>query len=455
MDKLRSSQNDSKIIVPIPVQKETIIFYNDGIGYTPQWENFDASVMWHSVINAESNYGSYTTTFYLVDKENYIWEDYTTEDKTVTWRVLPRQISYPQTLALYMYDGASQSVYFRNISEQTDMSGTTSAINPGTYPVYITPKSNRVWVDGGSEQITVYWTIEKANPNLILDKYSLSFTAGGGSQQDSIEATYTGDGVLSAISSDSSIVSAQIDGKLIRCTAYGNGVANINISLSETSNYKSDFTTIRATVNAPTKNQGSISVNISDITFYSYLDEITIQATRTGTGLISASGYDPSIIDVSISGTSITVKCMSQSNAITTSFYLLLAETSEYTSASTKVSVTIYNDTLIDPDPDSSPIEPWFLSFYPSTRAIILTGNGTGATGSLVYPGNGQISVNIPSAYLSYINAQINQSEKIIYFSQTANVVETFNVQISVSADTANGYPSDSLSVTVMMTFRT
>lgn len=53
--------------------------------------------------NTATNAGSYETTVSLKDKANYIWEDGTTDDKTVKWSIAPKKITPTMALSATSY----------------------------------------------------------------------------------------------------------------------------------------------------------------------------------------------------------------------------------------------------------------------------------------------------------------------------------------------------------------
>lgn len=53
--------------------------------------------------NTATNAGSYETTVSLKDKANYIWEDRTTDDKTVKWSIAPKKITPTMALSATSY----------------------------------------------------------------------------------------------------------------------------------------------------------------------------------------------------------------------------------------------------------------------------------------------------------------------------------------------------------------
>ncbi len=130
-----------------------------------------------------TNAGTYNITLSLKDKENTIWSDGTTEDKTVQWRIVPAKVSVNLLLARKEYTGDEITItpadFSQKYSNLFTISGTTSATNAGTYNVTLSLKDkvNYRWgADGTTEDKTATWEIGKKSIHYLLDykfgKYS-------------------------------------------------------------------------------------------------------------------------------------------------------------------------------------------------------------------------------------------------------------------------------------------
>lgn len=95
-----------------------------------------------------------------------------------------------------------------------------------------------------AEARSVTWTINKASPGLSLSESSVTVKIG---TPQTVTATYTGGGTLSAVSSDSSAVSVAVSGNVITLTAESAGSATITVSVGEVANYLPQTSTIAAT----------------------------------------------------------------------------------------------------------------------------------------------------------------------------------------------------------------
>ena len=113
--------------------------------------------------------------------------------------------------------------------------GTTSGTNAGSYNATFTPGSNYQWVDGGSAEKAVAWTIGKATGSLSLNKSSISLNVS--KMSDTITVTCPGTGVISAVSSAPSVASVSVSGNVVTVTGKAKGNATITVSVAADTNY--------------------------------------------------------------------------------------------------------------------------------------------------------------------------------------------------------------------------
>ncbi|MCR5624366.1 MAG: hypothetical protein K6G11_03890 [Lachnospiraceae bacterium] len=144
------------IIVSIPYAVEGLVY--DGNSKNGIYENDAYDVDNGSAIHA----GIYTAVVSLKDKSKYCWEDGTTEDKTVSWKIAPKKIAIPVAVSNLVYDG----------TEKTGVASTEyyvvtngSSIKAGDYTakVILYNKTDYVWEDGTTTDKTVKWSISEAS----------------------------------------------------------------------------------------------------------------------------------------------------------------------------------------------------------------------------------------------------------------------------------------------------
>ena len=248
-----------------------------------------------------TNAGVYEVTLSLKDKENTIWSDKTTEDKTITWEIKSYEITlkkpyyaytpyyYSTEYSLSDYShGNEQSIkpnYFvdsENI-KFIDITGTTSATNAGIYNVTLTlkDKANYCWGDGTTEDKTAQWRITPITVSLNLP-VTKEYT-GRSIRVGSLDfADYKNSDFFYCYSYDSSLIGTHYatlsledkvnyrwdDGTTDDITVPWSIVpANVYIDLSVIKNYTGD----------------EITVTPADFTIGKYRDLFTISGTTSAT----------------------------------------------------------------------------------------------------------------------------------------------------------------------------
>lgn len=117
-----------------------------------------------------SDAGTYELILQLTDPEGSTWEDGTTEDRIVTWQILPRPVSKPHLeKTICIYSGGAQTPGVTGVHTEpgqsedlyVGLSGTMQASGVGVYPVTFSLKDprNTRWEDGGTDAYTESWGI--------------------------------------------------------------------------------------------------------------------------------------------------------------------------------------------------------------------------------------------------------------------------------------------------------
>lgn len=172
---------EAVIRVPYPVLISNPTWTGKAVSPTFNNINNDAfTITGNSYINA----GSYKAVFKLkdgygqdVNDESEMFLDY-----EIPWTVNRASIEKPTVTATVLtYNGSAfdvTSVLSGYNSAYMNLSGTTSAINAGTYTVTVTPDANHCWPDGTYDAISLTWTVNKksfAKPYLSGPAKSWSF----------------------------------------------------------------------------------------------------------------------------------------------------------------------------------------------------------------------------------------------------------------------------------------
>ena len=134
------------------------------------------------------------------------------------------------------YTGSAQSPTLNNYnSDELTLGGTTSGTNAGSYNATVTPKAGFCWSDGTTGAKTVTWTIAKAAGSLSLSASSLALN--GDKLTGSVTVTRSGDGAISATSSNAGIATVSVSGNKVNVTAIAEGNATITVKVAAGTNH--------------------------------------------------------------------------------------------------------------------------------------------------------------------------------------------------------------------------
>ncbi|MDD6636806.1 MAG: hypothetical protein PUE62_06315 [Coriobacteriaceae bacterium] len=164
-DQGESSQPEGqKTQVPVPQGKELVFNGEWQLGIDPAegW-TFACTDGAEGQFSAESgcmrmDAGDYSCTLRL--KEGYIWDDGSTDDKTVAWSIKPKPIAAPVAAEDLTESGEPQ----RGIAdgEGYKLSGNIEATEAGDYSATATLLPNYIWDDGATEPKQIEWKIAEA-----------------------------------------------------------------------------------------------------------------------------------------------------------------------------------------------------------------------------------------------------------------------------------------------------
>ena len=164
-------------------------------------------------------------------------ENGVTKTATTSVTVNRKTISaVPSQSGTLTYTGSSQSPTWSNYSTtQLTIGGTTSGTNAGSYTATFTPKSNYRWADGTTTEKSVSWSIGKAAGSLSISPTSMTLDTT--TKSKTIEVTRSGDGTISAVSSNTAAATVSVSGNTVTVTGKANGSATITISVAEGTNH--------------------------------------------------------------------------------------------------------------------------------------------------------------------------------------------------------------------------
>ena len=164
-------------------------------------------------------------------------ENGVTKTATTSVTVNRKTISaVPSQSGTLTYTGSSQSPSWSNYSTtQLTIGGTTSGTNAGSYTATFTPKSNYRWADGTTTAKSVSWSIGKAAGSLSISPTSMTLDTT--TKSKTITVTRSGDGTISAVSSNTTAATVSVSGNTVTVTGKANGSARITISVAAGTNY--------------------------------------------------------------------------------------------------------------------------------------------------------------------------------------------------------------------------
>lgn len=232
-----------------PTQAGTLTY--TGAVQSPAWNGYNEEAMTISGVTTGTDAGTYTATF--TPKEGYTWKDGTATPRDVNWTIGRAPITTtPAQSGTLTYTGAALSPTWSNYdADKLTMGGTTTATNAGTYAATFTPKANYKWNDGETGARSANWVIGKAAGTLSLNKTTLALDVG--TKTGTITVDRSGDGAISAKSSNTGVATVSVSGNIVTVTAAGKGSATITVSVGAGTNYTAPANkTCAVTVTLPT-----------------------------------------------------------------------------------------------------------------------------------------------------------------------------------------------------------
>ena len=239
------NQNIDKAIVNIPTVTNTSLSYS-GSSQGPTVTSSQSGLFTKSGDITKTNVGNYTLILSLNDNSNYKQSDGTTANRSVNQSIGKASITIPTVSGSYTYNGSTRSANISNYnSTYMTQSGTSSAINAGTYVVSFNLKSttNYQQSDGTISTKSGSQIINKANGNCTIYPTSITFT------------NHATNKLFTVSNETGSITIASSDEQKVTVSSYALGykataqniqsqadypyTATINVKVAESTNYKS------------------------------------------------------------------------------------------------------------------------------------------------------------------------------------------------------------------------
>ena len=285
----------TKATLTIPTMNAYDLTY-DGSSKSVTFSNFDSNTMTKSGDSA-TDAGSHTATIGIIDDDNYEWTDHTTADQTYSWTISKASLAIPtqSTTTPLVYSGSAQTGSFNDYDSDTMTVSGNSATDAGTHTATFALKDtdNYQWSGGSISDQDVDWVINKADQTITPQ--SASVTLDGSNPTATLGISQTGDGAITAESSDPSVATASVSGLV--CTISNvnntNGIATITLRAAATTNYKAASATIEVTASFSILYGFKVDSSVSDPT-----TAVSYQVTYNGRQVDNYS-YTPAAMNFS------------------------------------------------------------------------------------------------------------------------------------------------------------
>ena len=158
---------------------------------------YNPNIMYWDWDTTATDAGDYTIFVSLIDKNNYEWDDGTTDDLSLNWRITPKKLDVPTVSGEYEYNYGTQRVALNDFDEDTMTLLYGEGMNAGTYDVTIVLKDRRnyAWKDDeSSNDKIIKWVIKAIDPSYDIPQF---LTGIEGEKLSSITFESGDDGVFS------------------------------------------------------------------------------------------------------------------------------------------------------------------------------------------------------------------------------------------------------------------
>lgn len=252
----------------------------------------------------------------------------------------------------YDYDGDGDvSVLSSDINVATaSVNGNTvtvTYVSEGTAVITVTASETKKYAEIAA---TCTVTCVKAESRLALSASSLAVMGGIGSCAFEV-TSQTGDGALTVSSSNTKVAKASIDGTKVTVTYVSAGSATITVSKAATVTYGAVSAACKVTC---TRSASAVTLSAASGTLYGAAGSMTVSVTsQTGDGALSVSSSNTNVADVSLSGTTLTIRYVGAGTAVIT---VTKAATAKFSAASAACTVTCSRTSVTIPSLKSTSI---------------------------------------------------------------------------------------------------
>ena len=231
-----------------------------GSAITPTITGYDSATMNITGDTSKINIGNYSITISLKNATDYEWSDGSQNDIVFNWSLNKLTLTKPSIngTSSFTYDGTQKTLYVNNLDTNriNVTSDALSQTNAGSFStkLVLKDKNNTSWLDGTTTDVTLNWSIEKAQLN------KPSFNG---------ESTFTYDGTQKTVSFNN-----YKSGKMTRTgdvTRTNAGTYPVTFALKDSDNYEwKDGTTSNVVLNWKINKLQVTKPTISGSTVFTY-----------------------------------------------------------------------------------------------------------------------------------------------------------------------------------------
>lgn len=181
----------------------------------------------------------------LTEEDKFITVTHTASSKTVEIpiRVANEAVALPYIAfgPVPVYTGSAQTIEVVGYDpDKMTRSGDVTKTTAGNYAVQFTPKTGYCWPDGTTGELELVWLIDLAEPiTPVLTPAAVTLDAEN--KTVTFAVTRSGNGVVEAVSSDTTVATAAVSGTTVTVnapTVEKTGTADIVVTVKEGTNFK-------------------------------------------------------------------------------------------------------------------------------------------------------------------------------------------------------------------------
>ena len=156
----------TRAVLPIPRLEEDELVYNGSV-QSVTIIGYDEATMKLTGMTEAKIVGGYRARVDLIDKDNYVWENGTTDMKMLDWEIVKATLARPELKEKSLsYTGEEQSPVIEGLDETLmKLYGQTGATDVGKYELHVAlnDRFNYQWDNRSEKDLTLKWEIVPAS----------------------------------------------------------------------------------------------------------------------------------------------------------------------------------------------------------------------------------------------------------------------------------------------------